>query len=548
AVAALDAAVDFGRYDNDGPDDIPNSGDDDGFVDAVVLLHPEVGGECRAVNPASEASIWAHRFFYSGWSRPQPPPRTTGLLTGDARAGGGFIRVDDYIIQGSQGGAGGCSSGLLLSIGTISHETGHLLGLPDLYNTQDGSPGVGRWDLMGSGNERRPDRPAHLSAWSRADLGWVTEVPLTASTLVSGAGPIELNDTAYVVPIGGSDEYFLLENRQQIGSDVHLASPGLLIWHVDSLLMRTRRSSNRVNAQFPNALKLEQADGLENLTGGLVNRGDPGDPFPGSANKTRFAFDTSPAANRNSGAYAGVQVDSIAQVVLGGAMRFRVRFGAPSVVRASDTAALVKVRGVTYAVFRDVLEEGDTATIEIDSVQFSAGDLTRYLFVSWSDGGARRHGITAVLAGATYIATVSRSHRARLAISGAGTVAASPSLDLAAGVLVAEGDSVELLATPAPSNLFTGWSGDTTLADLRLLLRMRRPYTLTASFTEISLDSVVGQLLRGSGLPGVVREAFDAQGNANGRFDLGDFVAWLDRSRTAVPSAVMRRLVERGSQ
>ncbi len=61
------------------------------------------------------------------------------------------------------------------ALGTIVHEFGHQLGLPDLYNTYDGTVGVGGWDIMGYGqwlmNGFWPSAPG---AWSRAALGWVT--------------------------------------------------------------------------------------------------------------------------------------------------------------------------------------------------------------------------------------------------------------------------------------------------------------------------------------------------------------------------------------
>jgi len=49
--------IDFTKYDNDGPDGIPNSGDDDGFVDFVAIVHPAIGGECGRGNN----NIWSHR-------------------------------------------------------------------------------------------------------------------------------------------------------------------------------------------------------------------------------------------------------------------------------------------------------------------------------------------------------------------------------------------------------------------------------------------------------------------------------------------------------
>ncbi|HTK56096.1 MAG TPA: immune inhibitor A domain-containing protein, partial [Gemmatimonadales bacterium] len=38
--------VNWGLFDNDGPDGNPNSGDDDGVVDFVTFVHPTLGGEC----------------------------------------------------------------------------------------------------------------------------------------------------------------------------------------------------------------------------------------------------------------------------------------------------------------------------------------------------------------------------------------------------------------------------------------------------------------------------------------------------------------------
>ncbi|NNL30651.1 MAG: hypothetical protein HKO77_06495, partial [Gemmatimonadetes bacterium] len=86
ALDLTDVDVDFGQYDNDGPDGIPNSGDDDGFVDFVAFVHNESGGECGGSN------MWSHRWVYSAWNISGGLPYTTG----DARNGGGFIRVNDY--------------------------------------------------------------------------------------------------------------------------------------------------------------------------------------------------------------------------------------------------------------------------------------------------------------------------------------------------------------------------------------------------------------------------------------------------------------------
>ena len=62
------------KYDNDGPDGIPNSGDDDGFVDAVVFVQGLPGGECGTPN------IISHTWSYTAWptSGGLPTPRWRG--------------------------------------------------------------------------------------------------------------------------------------------------------------------------------------------------------------------------------------------------------------------------------------------------------------------------------------------------------------------------------------------------------------------------------------------------------------------------------------
>jgi M6 family metalloprotease-like protein len=339
-VAAHDVAVDFGQFDNDGADGVPNSGDDDGYVDALVVVHPEVDGSCGLVNPSSAENIWAHAWTVTG-----------SPATNDPRFGGGFILLRDYIIQGGQGGDDGCDDGEPLAMGLIAHETGHLFDLPDLYNTNwqaRTSEGIGHWGLMGSGIWNTAASPAHPMAWTRSQLGWVDEVLIDRDTVLQ-VSPIQVSDTAYVVPIPNTDEYFLLENRQPLGSDAELHGPGLLIWHVDSVLARLRSFTNFVNAADPEAVRLHQADGRDDLHA-EANRGDAGDPFPGSAANTRFSWDTDPAAATNGGTLVEVTLDSIEQLAPQGAMRVVIDMAsAPQLVGPGTSTLPGAVMGAPYA-------------------------------------------------------------------------------------------------------------------------------------------------------------------------------------------------------
>ncbi len=184
ALNAYDGSVDFGIYDNDGPDGVPNSGDDDGFVDFVAFVHPEEGGECGTSN------IWSHR-----WVMNAHP--AGNFVTNDAAAGGGFIIVSDYVIQPAKN----CFTLDQIDIGVFSHEFGHALGLPDLYDTNGGSQGVGEWDLMGSGSWQSTDNPSHMGAWCKGELGWNTIIDVGPKGSNVNIPAVEFNRTTYRLPV-----------------------------------------------------------------------------------------------------------------------------------------------------------------------------------------------------------------------------------------------------------------------------------------------------------------------------------------------------------
>lgn len=105
--------VDFSDYDNDG----------NGYVDGLVLIHPGRGAELSGLT----SDIWSHKWGIS--------PR---LRDG--------VYISAYSIQPEYWNAPGD-----ITIGVYAHEIGHLFGLPDLYDTDGSSKGIGRWSLMAGG-------------------------------------------------------------------------------------------------------------------------------------------------------------------------------------------------------------------------------------------------------------------------------------------------------------------------------------------------------------------------------------------------------------
>jgi M6 family metalloprotease-like protein len=260
---AADAQLDFSQFDNDGPDGIPNSGDDDGYVDFVAIVYAL---PCRG--DTRSGAIWPHRAAMQPFET-----RQTGV-NGEA------IRITDYVIIPIVDPAT-CGPS---HVGLLAHETGHALGLPDLYDYDGSSQGIGSWGLMGTGSHSTPYSPAHLGAWEKEQLGWVRVSWLKDDDPDIVIGPVQTSRTVYRYDSPDrSGEYVLLENRQRIGSDRRLPGSGLLVWHVDPERAELGAWNND---ERRTAVSILEADGRNDLM--LGRRADAGDPFPGATKRTYF--------------------------------------------------------------------------------------------------------------------------------------------------------------------------------------------------------------------------------------------------------------------
>jgi M6 family metalloprotease-like protein len=460
-----DPLIDFSQYDND----------NNGTVDLIAILHPLVGGECGTSN------IWAHRWVYRVW---KGAPYTT--------ADG--VTVDDYVVQAAVGGTGGCTASDTMEIGTMTHELGHgILNIPDLYDTGGNSEGIGEWGLMGSGNWNVQNSPAHLGAWSKDEVGWIAIDTVDAS---QGTGSQTLssvvpNDTAMRVDISGTNEYFLLENRQGNGSETgNLNGPGLLIWHIDPDRIAARRNANQVNAIVPHGVDLEQADGSDHL-GNNVNRGDTGDPWPGSSNNTVFGPSTTPNSELNDNSNSALRVDSITQNG-DGSVGFRVNFNVVNerVTTSIGVGTEVIVDGSNENAPHDVVWAfPSNHSISVDSIQ---GDtLMRYVFQSWSDGGARSHNVAADATPDTFIANLDTEHRLKATTDIQGNITSSETLDASGVAWVAPTQNVSLKATPATSGFFfVEWTGDVSSTNDSIEVNMAQPQQVHAEFgTAVAIST-----------------------------------------------------------
>lgn len=548
ALAFADLTVDFGQFDNDGPDDTPNSGDDDGIVDVVVFVHSELDGACAG---PSNNHVWAHK-----------SSSLSGAFSNDLSANGGFIAFRDYIIQSGVGGSSGCDSTQAMPIGTTAHETGHAFGLPDLYDVSGVSEGIGRWGLMGSGNWSTQFSPARMSAWSLDQLGWVTVVPLTTNdTYTVGAVPVA--DTVFLIDVVGANprnEYFLVENRQGVESDsaaVRRAcdasglnfpttcAGGLAIWHIDGQRLA---SGGGVNTGSIHGVALVQADGLNQLRTAGGNRGDGGDVYPGTSGNVSFSSLSSPAAVSNGdGSFVGFAVDSIRQVTPGGEMSFFLKFALTVFVTGSGIVVTDQGDTVSGTILSDLgpqvtLNAVPAADMVLDQwtgdTTSSNDTLTLRLDRAWVVTAvfapplmANSSGLPQGIMGAEYSYTFT-------AAGGVGDTrwsvvqgALPRGLSLGDGGTLA-GVPEEVGTFPAVIRALAGGQA----VDLDVNVEVSAPQLLSAS--------VLSRLLgTGAELSTDQLTYLDLLGNRNGGYDVGDFLAWVEVSGATVDTDTMGRII-----
>ena len=155
------------RYDIDGDG---NFNEPDGYIDHFQAVHAGEGEETGGGAQGTDA-IWSHR-WYAYYSANGPdgagPSGYGGVKIGDTN-----FWVGDYTVEPENGG-----------VGVFSHEFGHDLGLPDLYDTSGNTGGaensVAFWSLYSSGSygstgnaaDGIGSKPIPMSAYEKIFLGW----------------------------------------------------------------------------------------------------------------------------------------------------------------------------------------------------------------------------------------------------------------------------------------------------------------------------------------------------------------------------------------
>ncbi len=285
----IDPVVDFSKHDGDG----------DGVVDGIFIIY--AGRQASSQYPDK---IYPHMWSIMAEKR-------DGKIICD------YDILPEYRYEPGDA-----------TIGPFCHEFGHILGAIDLYDLDglsyfeyDGekSNGLGKWSIMANGTwgatKRSGDTPSHFDAWHKIKLGWIEPIIITGDLKSVSIPAIELEEGKiykYVLE-SNPDEYFLIENRQQIGFDSKLPGAGILIYHIDESATSNSYAWSPFD-ETPNEghykVALVQADGLWDLER-KKDYGDDGDPYPGSTGNRVFSMDTLPNSNLYNGTPTYLKISNI---------------------------------------------------------------------------------------------------------------------------------------------------------------------------------------------------------------------------------------------
>ena len=243
--------VDFTQYDNN----------NDGYVDFVFVVYAGYG----EADGAAANTIWPH-----SWN----------LLSAGTRCELDGKVVDLYAC----GNELDLFSKMHTGIGTFCHEFSHVLGLPDLYVTNNATHvTMNEWDVMDYGPyNNEGNTPPTFSAYERFFMGWLQprlivdpeNVELKELQESNEALLISLTDQHNLI---GNDPdptaFYVVENRQLKGWDEHLPGHGMM-------LTKIQYSYNRWYQNTVNNSSSKMGVDLIEANGKATNQGKATDLFP----------------------------------------------------------------------------------------------------------------------------------------------------------------------------------------------------------------------------------------------------------------------------
>ena len=262
ACKGADAQVNFSDYD----------ADNDGKCDFLFFVYAGYG----EAYGASTNTIWPHHNDITN----------EGLTLDNAQ-------ITEYACSCELCGKSGTK---ITGIGVACHEFSHCLGLPDFYDINYKYYGMSYWDLMDTGDHTNDCyTPIGYTSYEKWMLGWLTPTEITSITEIKDMKPLSEEPEAYILyNEGNKNEFYMLENRQQIGTDAGALGHGLLVLHVN--FDKRKWMDNAVNTSEIQGMSYVAADGEYKETALSL----AGDPFQGTKEVTNLTEMTDVPATVNN--------------------------------------------------------------------------------------------------------------------------------------------------------------------------------------------------------------------------------------------------------
>lgn len=306
ACEAVDASVDFSKYDRDG----------DGLVDHVFVIHS--GNDQASTGVIDDIA---------------------SLLIPSVNAVHDGVRVNTAAVVAEE------PDFEHPHLGIYFHEFFHDFGAPDVYGFDFTDARDHKWGLMSQfGPYQGPEafgvgnglEPSHIMGYLKWDfdarpqngrLGWIQPVQITQNQqidvpsfeLAPGTNKLfKIDIHSSATPVRGeSTEFFLIENRNKTSGatfDTHLPESGILIWHIDETNpypLGTFDASQQIwleDPSDPEHLGISQKDGAEFINVQMITDGAA---YSADDEQTAFTPGTVPNSNANDGTVTGISVTNI---------------------------------------------------------------------------------------------------------------------------------------------------------------------------------------------------------------------------------------------
>lgn len=265
--------------------------DGDGEADQVFFLYAGLG----QASGGSASTIWPHESELRYW-----PCGVLSYSTG---------KINTYACANElQPETQGSSRYISAGIGTICHEFSHCLGFADMYDTSGGGGyGMSVFDVMDQGSYNGNGFvPCNYTAFERIYAGWVESIELIDPATVKDMKSVSDYGRPFIMyNYKNTNEYFLLENRQNTGWDKGLyGCNGLLITHVNYVPSRWANNSVNWSTEKIQCCTVVNADGSRETSN---TQSLQGDLYPyevkGVTMNDEFTDDSEPASklyNKNT--------------------------------------------------------------------------------------------------------------------------------------------------------------------------------------------------------------------------------------------------------